>query len=275
MTDFTHALRALRADTCRLGEHPRKVQTFEDAVAFINEVGLCLFFGGEGDELPTLVGATGQSINTAWNWKDDIPAGRLAYYGRAFRKRRTGFVRLDLLPAVYALSPLHDCGGDRFELFSRGILDADANRLAGILAAKGPLSTRELRREAGLAGKQHKARFTRAIYEAEGHFLAAVSDIAGRGIGSYSYLWDTFDRTWPEVVPQAAALSFRDAARAVIGQYVRSVHATTPAALAATFHLEDSFVLEIALALEADGVLGRVSPGGQVHLASPALLERL
>ena len=91
------------------------IHTPAEALAFVNQVGMCLLFSAKGIELPTLYGAlcglekappaqhNERELGLAWQWKDDLPIAGDVLYGK-FLKRKPVFISLRLAPAFYALS---------------------------------------------------------------------------------------------------------------------------------------------------------------------------
>ena len=95
----------------------RRVQSIEEARAFVEEVGFCHFWPIKGIETPNLFHAIAGRVRAVpmahddldlskcWGWKDAALDKKWWYYGKLFRGRAT-LVSLDLLPAVYACTRL-------------------------------------------------------------------------------------------------------------------------------------------------------------------------
>jgi hypothetical protein len=264
MTDLPGALEELRRERYRQGREA-KIRSAGEALQFVNQVGFCLLFRHKKLELPNLWEI---SEGRPWLWKDELPIQKQLYYGKRFRGR-VGFVALRLLPSLYALSPTAELRGDRFELYRLGYLSAEANRIAGTVLAKGPLPTRALRLESGLAGQTHRYRFSRALAEAEEKFLVVKVGAVKTGHANYTYLWDSFARFWPEIVEEGAQLSHEEAGLAVIAQYVQTVAATTVHKVAYTFSLNEQFVGYFAGRLVEQGELERLEHEEVSYLVSP------
>jgi len=132
------------------------------------------------------------------------------------------------------------------------------------------MSTRMLRQAALLGGKKGDSRFDRALTEAqEKCLIATVSVIRGNTLASYSYIWDAFERVWPDAVAEAERLSYKAAVETVIAQYVNTVVAATADTIAHTFALERTRVERTAESLAAQGLVTRVTWSGKVFWASP------
>jgi hypothetical protein len=224
-------------------------------------------------ELPALAPAAAATRADLWRWKDTLLDEKQLYVGKIFR-RRPAFVSLDLVPALYALSGIALLSGDRLELYRQRYISPEVNRIAGMLAAKGPLTTRDLRRSTGFAAPSKRGAFRRTLGDAEAKFLAARAGTT-RGQHPYIYCWDTFTRVWPEVVARSKRLSTEQAGRQVVARAVETVHAARQSDLTRLFGLDPRFVAYIAYRLVEEGRLGSISPGDQPFLISPALRERL
>lgn len=265
MADFLSRVAELRSQHYRQAVGAPRLQSAEDMLQFINETGVCLLSRREGIELPNVRDISDGSLR---HWKDDLFSKRQVYYGRPFH-RRLGFVRLDLLPCAYALSPTADFEGDRFELFKRRFLSAEANRVAGVVLAKGPLSTRALRRECGMAGRQHRHRFLRALFEAESRFLIVKSGVTHVEISHYSYLWESFQVIFPQAVIASLKIGVDAAATRLIRTYLSVVGAATIQQIAIAFTLNLPFVHYQVDNLEEGGMIMRHAVGEQEYLVDP------
>jgi hypothetical protein len=274
MDDFSLMLHAFRQDRYRQTAS-RRVHTLEEALNFINEVGFCLFYRHNALELPNLRDATagdrGTSEGLNWQWKDELASAQSVYYGRPFR-RKPGFVAIPLLAPLYAVSPAADVGGDYHELALTGTLSAEAARIADTIQDTGSLSTRALRQESGLTASRDKTRFSRGLEEAQEKFLVAMVRTTSPSRAGYSYIWDTFERAWPDAAATGERLRPEDAAATLITRYVDTVGAATPAIFARIFSLDEELVEAAAAALVAQGTLTQVTRGQAAYLVSKALL---
>lgn len=266
MADFTTTLAEFSRRRYALAEEGR-IRSSDEALDFLKRVGYCLLSQKKGVALPDLAEI---SDGPFLRWKDAIIKRKEIYYGRPFR-RRSGFVRFDLLPSLYALSPTADFGGDRFELYKRRFISAEANRIAGIVFAKGPLPTRALRRESGMAGQQHRDRFLRRLAEAESRFLIVKSGITTIEASHYSYLWEPFGALYPHVVQQSSNIAIDDAATTVITTYLDSAGAASLRQIASTFTLNEAYVRYMADRLTEGGKIARYAEGRKEYLISREL----
>lgn len=266
MSDFVTLIAEHRKRTYRQDE-PKPVHNVDEALAFLNETGFCLGSFREGLELPNLAGVADGPFR---RWKDELLNKRLIYYGRPFR-RRLAFVRLDLLPCLYALTPTADFNADRFELYKRRYLTADANRVAGVVHAKGPLPTRALRRESGMASPVQRRRFQRALAEAESRYLIAKSRMTTVEASHYSYLWETFTDVYAEAAENSYDIDVKEAAERIVIQYIGLVGAATVRQVASVFTLNDLFVQHVADQLCERGMLGRCQIAGQTYVVDMSI----
>lgn len=220
--------------------HPAEgpLRSADELLRWVDQVGFCLLSPHERIVLPNVAENADGRFRL---WRDRLITDRQVYYGRPFR-RRAGFVSLNHFPALYALSPTAEYEGDRFELYRHRFLSADANRIAGIVHAKGPLPTRTLRREAGLAGEQHQHRFRRAVIEAEAQFLIAKTGIGQIKESRYTFVWDSVPRHLPDAIDQAAQLAVEDAAHQIVVRFATLVADTTVLETSRLFGLNPAFV---------------------------------
>jgi hypothetical protein len=232
-------LQAARAERYRQRPHLR-VQTEEQALEFLNEVGLCLLFSAKGIELPSLWGALcwedlplpnhhdNHELGLAWYWKDKLPIEGKVLYGKFLRKKPV-FVSLDLVPYFYALSPNY---GDPAEDFRQDYLDGrltvEAKQVYEVLLEQGALPTSRLRLEAGLSGKANAGRFDRALAELQMDFRIAKVAISDANRWGYCYVYDLLPRHLPEAVAAARPISSRQARETLLLRYLQTVIAATP-----------------------------------------------
>lgn len=276
MDDFSLVVQAFRQQRYRQTD-ARRFHTIDEALSFINDVGFCLFHRHPPLELPNLRDATagdsGTSEGLNWRWKDDLAAAQSVFYGRPFH-RKPGFVALPLLAPLYAVSAVADFGGDPHELALTGTISAEAVRIADTLHEKGPLSTRALRQESGLTASQDKTRFSRGLEEAQAKLLVAMIRATSTTRAGYGYVWDSFERAWPDAAAAGERLRPSDAATTLLARFVDTVGATTLYLFTHTLDLHEALVESAAAELVDQGALIRVTRGKAVYLVSPTLQEK-
>jgi hypothetical protein len=232
------ALQAARAERYRQRSHLR-VRTEEDALEFLNDVGLCLLFSARDIELPSLWGALcgedrpvpshhdNRELGLAWRWKDDLPVAGKVLYGK-FLRRKPVFVSLDLAPYFYALSPNYgDPAEDYMQDYVDGRLSVEAKQVFEVLLQEGALPTSRLRLEAGLGGKANAGRFDRALAELQMDFRISKVAISDANRWGYCYVYDLLPRHFAEIVDAAQAITGRQAREVILLRYLRTVVACT------------------------------------------------
>jgi hypothetical protein len=91
-----------------------------------------------------------------WHLRGDLSTTRKVVYTKWFRGRATYLSRAIFAALLRALNP---AGEDRASLSS------DARRILSILESESPLSTKELKRQAELAGRANEGAYGRALKE--------------------------------------------------------------------------------------------------------------
>ncbi len=217
-----------------------RVNTEKEALAFLNDVGLCSLFSAKGIELPSLWGALcgedrplpqnhdNRELGLAWQWKDTLPIAGQVLYGKFLRKRPV-FISLDLAPHFYALSPNYgDLAEDYLQDYVDGRLSVESKQVYEILLKLGALPTSRLRREAGLAGKTNATRFDRALAELQMDFRIVKVAISDANRWGYCYVYDLLPRRFPEIVQASRSIQGRQARETIMLRYLRTVIAATP-----------------------------------------------
>ena len=181
-------------------EWQNAVRDEEDLVRFVEAVGFCAINELERfPAFPNLSVAMGQreALWHAWWWKDDLHIQRRLYYTRLFAGR-PGFISLDFLPAFIAAN-----GAAADELFLLGRLPVLAQEVYRIIEARGPISSRPLKK---LLAKDDRRAATGILWELERRFIITKTDITGRELATYSYVWDLAERWLPDAFVEADRL---------------------------------------------------------------------
>ena len=179
-----------------------------DAAAFVAALGFCTWGPVPGLAFPNLAEAMGEStlsvLERTWFWKDDLHLERRLYYGKIIRAQPS-FISPDYLPdCIAALAgPGQEMERDPTRLFMDGRLSREARTIYDYLEAHPTQPTRDLRRGAGLRGKDLTAATERALAELQRRFLVCKVDLTGRTRATYSYVWDLAERFWPEAFDAA------------------------------------------------------------------------
>jgi hypothetical protein len=216
-------------------QHPDlKVKTRKEAVRFINDVGIALLFPGDNVPFPDLWSAiNGEerkipkhhhdwALGKTWDWKDQIPSHKEAWYGKLVRGK-PAFICMADLPAVYALSSNFGELDDYLEAYADGLMSNEARTVYEVLLAEGPLPTSALRKAAGLGGGGDPARrFERAIVELQADLKIVKSGISDDNRWKYCYVYDVLLRWAPGLAEQSREYNSRSAMRHLIGRYLQS-----------------------------------------------------
>jgi len=214
----------------------RRVRTAADAVRFIDAVGYCLLFPIKNLPLPSLYYAVARRYpltwdrytEKIWDWKDELPRRRRAFYAKYFKGRGT-FISLKLLPAFLAMQETAAEPGDHERFYSGGRISHDARVIWAALERHGPLATLELRHACKMDSKAGNVRFKRAMFELQRllfvvHF-GAEQETSAWASGRFQLTCRAF--------PREAALARRitpEAARAAIAAKYLHWHPDAPPA---------------------------------------------
>jgi hypothetical protein len=155
-----------------------------------------------------------------WEWKDELPAKRLAFYGSIWLGK-PGFVSLAELPCLLKLwgCPL---GLDGFRAaYREGTLSFDANRLAETLFYRGPLSTHRLRKATGLKPNTCK----KALAELQRKLVIAKCGTDDRDTKWPAEVVDLSARVFPKAHAEARDISYMEARESAL----ETMRAASPA----------------------------------------------
>jgi hypothetical protein len=227
----------------------RRVQSFDAAVSFVNEVGFAFFWPIKGIEGPSLFHAIAgrvrdvpnvhndPDLSPCWDWKDQALDKRVWYYAKVLR-RRACLISLDLLPMFYALSPNYgDYTTDHLEAYEAGELSAEAKAIYEALLHEGPLHTIRLRRAAHLGAESAKSRFKRALTELQVRLQVLPVGVADAGAWHYAFIYKLVPRHYPDLPAQARPIARADARAALVRTYLDNVVAATQKQIGQIFHV--------------------------------------
>jgi hypothetical protein len=261
-------LQAARAERYHQRPHLR-VRTEDEALDFLNDVGLCLLFSARGVELPSLWGAIcgedrpvpdqhgDYELGLAWQWKDTLPVAGKVLYGK-FLRHKPVFVSLDLAPYLYALSPNYgNLAEDYVQDYRDGRLSVEAKQVYEVLLEQGALPTSRLRRDAGLAGKASAASFDRALAELQMDLRIAKVAISDANRWGYCYVYDLLPRHFPGVVEAAQAITGRQARETILLRYLRTVIAATAREVCRLFDWQFEDMARLSEHLAREGQLSQ------------------
>lgn len=189
-------------------------RTLPAAAAFLRRAGLALLMPHAGIPLPSLFevirGRPGghpfrpwtKDSDRMWEWKDAIPAKRLAFYGAVWRGV-PGYIAPAGLPAMLRIRRCPP-GPEGFrEAYRDGRLPFDANRIAETLLKTGALNVYRLRIATGLTPGPFKSALTRL----ERALLVARCGTDDRDTTWPATVVDLTARLFPQAFKEAAHLS--------------------------------------------------------------------
>jgi hypothetical protein len=250
-----------------------RVRTKRAALAFVDHVGFCYAFTGGPGGLPGLfdVLAT-RSIDRkwtwAWQWKDDLATDKKLFYGKVIRRKPT-YISLRYVPYFYALTGNVGARDDHLQAYREGRLSLLAKDIYEYLRAHGTCSTWTLRRQFVTRGGVGAA-FHRALADLQNHLL--IGKVAESEGGTYSFIWDTFDRWLPQSIRAAARITGAQAAAHILERYLQTTGAIPVSQIARLFDWPPPLVAEAERAL-AETVV-RVPIDGEVTLAHVDAIAR-
>ena len=221
---------------------PRRVKTAADAVKFIDAAGYCLLFPIKKTALPSLYYAMARRATLDWDaygaklweWKDNIPRRRRAFYSKYFRGRGT-FISLKLLPHFLAMEGTGAVGGDHARMYAAGRISADACAIWETLDAQGPLATLELRHACKMGSKAGNKRYKRAMLELS-RALVVVHSGTEQETGAWaSSRFELTARAFPKQAAAARKIAREDARAIIAAKYLECYPSATPRVLARLF----------------------------------------
>jgi hypothetical protein len=204
---------------------PRRIVTPAEAVKFINAAGFCMLFPVASVPLPSLYCAVtlrrprdgvifDKYFEMVWDWKDQLPQRRRAFYAKVFRGRGTLISRRQL-PNFLAMRNAAVEAGDHERFYRAGRIGEDARVIWKTLDELGPLATLELRHASKMETMAGNIRYKRAMLELQ--CMLIVSHFgAEQETGAWaSNRFELTCRAFPEETAEAASMA-PEAARAKV-----------------------------------------------------------
>ena len=239
----------------------RQVRTMAQAARLIDAVGFCLLFASTKNiELPSLFEAVkgrrdarindwDKDSDQVWVWKNDLPATRRAYYGKAMTGKPI-FISLAMLPNVIALFAPEDLKAE----YQRGRISQPAKRVYDTLSAMGPTPAVALRAATGL----DNARYHHALDELQ-RALVILPVGATHEQGNWpSQIFELVARWFPRQTERAQKIDTDAACRVIVRRYVETVLVSTVPLIARTLSLPRDQVTTAVDALMARRVLSKI-----------------
>jgi hypothetical protein len=225
------------------------LQTVDDAIAFLDDVGFCFLFPIKGVEMPSLWDAVcgrvkpvpnehhDPHIQKTWGWKDTSLDKRWWYYGKLLRKKAT-LVSLELLPFFYVFSENYgDPASDYLQQYRDGRLSHEAKLIYEALLEHGPQHVIELRRLARLTGQSRTAAFQRALVELQADLKIVPIGVARAGAWRYAFIYEIVSRWYPDLPEQARPISGNQARQVLVLRYLDNVVAADRNMIRRVFHI--------------------------------------
>lgn len=218
---------------------PRGVKTPAQAGRFLEHVGFCVLFPVKNVPLPSLYFAVSRRrearwdrhARLIWNWKDELPKKRWAFYAKYFHGRGT-FLSLRSLSFLLAVHETAVPPDSAETLYSEGRISRDACDLWLALAKHGPLATLELRHASKLETQAGNKRFKKAMLELQGQLIITHSGTEQETNAWASNRFELVTRAFPRESSAAAGISPEHARRALAAQY-RTLYPSASAAVIA------------------------------------------
>ena len=217
----------------------RRVRTMDDAARFIDAVGFSLLFAStQGIELPSLFEAVkgrrdahiedwDQDSDRVWVWKNDLPAARRAFYGKALAGGKPVFVSMKMLPSLFAVAAPDDVD----EAYGRGQISHDAKRVHDALRAMGPTPTIALRAAVGL----DVPRYHRALDDLQRALVVLPIGAVNEHGAWTSQIFELAARWFPSQAERANKIDVNAARRALVTRYVETVIACNESMIGRVF----------------------------------------
>lgn len=238
MTIDSEQLESYRARTFRLARALR-VQSKEEALAFVEERGFIYFWPIKGVLFPSLWTAVAGNRPVAndhddpghvtWGWKDEMLGTRQWYYAKVLRGKAT-MISLELTPYFYALSENYgEPERDYLQLYEDGLLAREAKLIYEALLREGPLDTVRLRRVVQMTGRNSNSAFNRGLTQLQRDFRILPVGVASTGAWRYSFIYDAVHRHYPALPQEARSITRAAARETLMERYFAAVGVATAA----------------------------------------------
>lgn len=205
---------------------PKKIRTLADAARFIDAVGYCLLFPAKNVPLPSPYFALAHrqpvtwdwASEKLWDWKDNLPRKRRAFYGKYFKGRGT-FISLKLLPHFLTMHRSAVAPADHARFYAEGRIRDDARAIWEALAKHGPLPTLELRQACRMDTVAGNKRFKRAMLDLQRMLLVVHFGAAQETAAWASGRFELTCRAFSEETSAARKIAPQQARAAIASKY--------------------------------------------------------
>jgi hypothetical protein len=145
-------------------------------------------------------------------------------------------------------------------------MTAEAKAIYEAPLENGPLDTVRLRREARMSAESAKSRFDRALVELQVGLKVLPIGVAEAGAWNYAFIYELFQRWFPEIPQRARAIKHSAARRVLVQRYLDNVVAADQGMIAKVFHVLKWTPKELERTVDVllqEGVLREVTLEGQ------------
>jgi hypothetical protein len=157
--------------------------------------------------------------------------------------------------------------------YQDGKMTAEARAIYEALLEHGPLDKVRLRREARLTSEGAKSRVDRALVELQVGLKVLPVGVAEAGAWNYTFVYELFQRWFPEVPEQARSIGRGEARRVLVRRYLDNVVAADRGMVAKVFHVMKWTKRELERAIEALVEEGEVREVEVERLDGPYLIS--
>ncbi len=206
-----------------------------------------------------------------WGWKDDLPLEKRLYYGTLLVRKPT-FVSMRMLPVFYATFGRAGEADEHLDDVRVGRISDVARRVIEYLAQRGETQTKRMRAELGIASREGKTVYDKAIDDLQRLMYATRVRAVGEDRESYNYTYDLFVRRYPEVVKAAEGISSTEAATRLLARAIELAGAITSRQAQKLFDWDGERVARTAARLEGARKLARARSGRDELLVLPELV---
>jgi len=254
-------IQSYRRRTYRINPKLR-LNSIEDALEHVDERGFVMLWPIKGIEMPSLWAAVAGDKPVAnehddpghitWGWKDQMLDQHRWYYGKLLRGKAT-FVSLGILPYFYALAPRLADLDDYREAYHAGHLTHEAKAIADVLLNQGSQNSVGLRQLTHMTARSSKSRFNRALTHLQRGLWILPIGVAEAGSWRYAFIYELFDRWFPDIHELARGISLRQARAELAKCYLRSLGVSDSREIAKLFRWETDNTLQALQDLENTG----------------------
>jgi len=223
-----------------------RVQSYEEAIEFVNERGFAFFWPVKECLLPSLWTAhTGRMTvpknhddpgHRTWAWKDDSLDKKVWYYAHILRHRAT-MVSLETIPYFYALSPnFGDPEQDYLIQYEEGNLTQESKLIYEALIKEGALDRISLRKAAHLTSSNAEQLFNKALDDLQVELKVLPIGVAEVGAWKYSFIYELTHRQFPWIIKKARPINENQARKYLMGRYFAALGVAQTKDLVRLFH---------------------------------------